>query len=261
MVREQSGSRRTRSKTGASTGGVDGPGDLLLLTRENERAPWFDIEDEEESSAFDPRRVFLAALIGCAVVAAVIAGVFWLVQQRSGAEIVADGSVIEAPDQPYKTRPADAGGVQVAGTGDVSFEVAEGREHEGIFAPDAFQAADVRQAGASPMDASQTDASRSAAAPSNVSSSDASSSAPTPSAPSEVGVQVGAFATRDEARAGWERMRARSEALQGRSYRIVEGSADSGPVFGLQVVAASAAEAVALCRAIRDGGGDCQIKR
>ena len=228
MAKPPDSRARHRGRHGA---GEKDTGDLLLLAGEQQRSSWLEAEQEEEGSAFDPRRIFIAALIGCALVVAAITGTFWVFGERADPEIVADGSVIRAPTRPYKIRPDDPGGAQVAGTGDVSFEVAEGREHEGVFAPDAF------------------------AVPGG---DDENSQAPEASV---VGVQVGAFATREAAQQGWARMRARSETLQGRTYRIVEGNADSGPVFGLQAVAAGAADAAALCQAIRDDGGDCQIKR
>jgi hypothetical protein len=242
-MREQPGIRTGRAKTGASgmRGGADE--ELLLLSGEDERAPWLDPDGEDEGSALDLRRIFVAALIGCGIVTAAIAGTFWVLEERANPDIVADGSVIEAPDEPYKTRPQDPGGMEVAGTGDVSFEVAEGRAHEGVFAPDAFSPPDAEPA-----------TEPGAAAPEAVGAVGAAD-APL------VGVQVGAFASPEEARAGWDRLRARNEALQGRNIRIVEGRADASPVFGLQVVAGSVAEAVALCRAIRDSGGDCQVKR
>jgi cell division protein FtsN len=76
-----------------------------------------------------------------------------------------------------------------------------------------------------------------------------------------VGVQVGAYSTRSAAEAGWSQLSGRIEALQGRSHRIVQGTADSGTIYRLQAVAGSAAEADTLCRTIKSQGGDCQVKR
>jgi hypothetical protein len=75
-----------------------------------------------------------------------------------------------------------------------------------------------------------------------------------------IGVQIGAFPSREEATAAWGRLGVRIPALAGRSHRILEGSADSGAVFRLQAVAGNAADAQALCAAIREDGGDCQVK-
>ena len=74
-------------------------------------------------------------------------------------------------------------------------------------------------------------------------------------------MQVGAFQTRESAEAGWAQLSGRFQALQGVSHRVVEGRADSGTVFRLQAVAANAAAADAMCRSIRNAGGDCQVRR
>ena len=198
------------------------------LVRPGRPAPaaWLepDATDEEESEgALDTRRI-LTVIIGGLALLAVLGGLgWWLVSSaRNGEDVVADGSIIRAPDAPYKVRPADPGGMEVAGTGNVSFAVAEGEVREGqIVEP------------APPDDAQGAGA---------------------------VGVQIGAFPSREEASEGWARMGVRIPALAGRSHRILEGDADMGAVFRLQALAASRADAEALCDAIRAEGGDCQVK-
>ena len=74
-------------------------------------------------------------------------------------------------------------------------------------------------------------------------------------------IQVGAYSTRAQAEAGWSQLAGRYDALQGRSPRVLQGTADSGTIFRLQAVAGSAAEADTLCRSIKAAGGDCQVKR
>src|SRR5690606_6923850 len=99
---------------------------------------------------------------------------------RGEDELLADGSVIEAPDEPYKTRPEDAGGREVAGTGETSFKVAEGRTVEGRIAGSGV-------APAPSIDREQADA--------GAADAEAPSSA--------IGVQVGAYSSRAAAEAGW----------------------------------------------------------
>jgi hypothetical protein len=54
-----------------------------------------------------------------------------------------------------------------------------------------------------------------------------------------VGVQVGAYSTRAQAEAGWSQLATRYEVLQGRSHRVLEGTADSGTIYRLQAVPAA----------------------
>ena len=111
-------------------------------------------------------------------------------RDRTDEALVADGGVIEAPDQPYKTRPTDPGGRQVEGTGDTSFEVAEGETVEGRIAG----------SGAVPSPAIDRDQPETPAATA------------TPAA-GAVGVQVGAYSSRGAAETGWSQLSGRIEAL------------------------------------------------
>ena len=209
----------------------------LELTGGDERLPWLESDEEPEQPGVDTGRVIAFALLGLLAVLIAV-GALWLFLREDGSEaLVADGSVIEAPDEPYRTRPDDPGGQQVAGTGNTSFEVAEGRQVEGQIAevPPPSPSIDLEQA-------------------------EGSTPEPTP-ATSSVGVQVGAYLSRAAAEAGWSTLTARLEPLQGRSHRVVEGMADSGRVYRLQALAGSVDEAQTLCESIKAAGGDCQVKR
>src|SRR5690606_28091634 len=149
------------------------------------------------------------ALLGLIAVLLIV-GTLWLVlRDKSGGAPVADGSIIEAPAEPYRTRPEDPGGQQVAGTGNASFEVAEGLQVEGKIAE------------SPPVSAGDG-------------AGQAEQGKVVPLAESAIGVQVGAYASRSAAEAGWVTLIGRLEPLQGRSHRVVEGVADSGTIYRLQ---------------------------
>ena len=215
------------------------PDAQLRLAGDDDTLPWLasDDDDEEPEGGADYRILIFA-------VAALLAlgGILWAAKaflaDGDNGELLADGSTIEAPEGDYKVRPANPGGEEVAGTGDLSYEVGEGITREGQVGgaePPPAPSVDLAQAG-SPGAGGAT-------------------------ATGGVGVQVGAFQTRATAEAGWTQLTSRHEALQGVAHRIIEGRADSGTIYRLQAVAADVAAAEALCRAIRGGGGDCQVKR
>jgi len=210
----------------------------LALTGGDDRLPWLESDDELDQPVVDTGRIAAFALVG--LLAIVLAGGalwYFVLRDDSGKARIADGSVIEAPAEPYRTRPEDPGGQQVAGTGNASFQVAEGRQVEGqitnIPAPPPPETPAVQD----------------------------TPPAPAPVADGSIGVQVGAYASRAAAQAGWTTLSGRLEPLQGRSHRIVEGMADSGRIFRLQALAGSLSEAEALCQGIKSAGGDCQVKR
>ncbi|MGB7653876.1 MAG: SPOR domain-containing protein, partial [Novosphingobium sp.] len=76
-----------------------------------------------------------------------------------------------------------------------------------------------------------------------------------------VGVQVGAFSSKESAEAGWTKLVGSSRgALSGVSHRVIAGSADNGTIFRLQAVAPNADAAQALCGKLKGAGISCQVK-
>jgi hypothetical protein len=204
-------------------------GEELALPAD-ERLPWLESDDEDEQAGVDTGRIVAFAAAGVLVLALLAGALWWASRDRAPGELVADGSTIEAPDEPYKTRPENPGGEQVEGTGNTSFAVAEGEQIEGRIA---------------------------APAPSPRPAATATGRAE----PAGIGVQVGAYAARAAAEAGWATLAGRIEALKGRDHRIVEATIDSGRIYRLQAVAGTVGEAETLCREIKSAGGDCQVKR
>lgn len=208
----------------------------LALADDDERLPWLESDEDLESPGVDTGRIVAFAAIGVLVLVLILGLLLWFTGDRGSNQLVADGSVIEAPDEPYKTRPDDPGGREVAGTGETSFEVAEGRTVEGRIAGSGVVPAPS-------IDREQSDA------------------AGTQASAAAIGVQVGAYSSREAAEAGWATLTGRIEALQGRKHRVLQGTADSGTIYRLQALADTVAEAETLCRSIKSQGGDCQVKR
>lgn len=216
-------------------------GEQLTLTDDDDALPWLETDDEDVEQGSDYRILIFAAL---AVVAlgAILFGANYFFSGRTGGA-TPDGSTIAAPDEAYKVRPEDAGGTEVAGTGDLSFEVGQGEGRESRIASD------------DPAPSIDIEAAAPAVAP-----TPGTSPTTAPARTTGVGVQVGAYSSRASAEAGWNQLRGRFEALSGISHRIIEGTADSGTIYRLQAVTSDRAAADALCRSIRQAGGDCQVK-
>jgi len=217
----------------------------LAFADNDERLPWLESDDDYEQPGVDTGRIVAFAAVGLLAVVLILGLVWWFTGDHTDEALVADGSVIEAPDQPYRSRPDDPGGIEVAGTGETSFEVAEGQTVEGRI--------DDGAAPSPSIDREQADT--------PVVPPSASPSASPTASGGGIGVQVGAYSSRSAAETGWSTLAGRIEALSGRSHRIVQGTADSGTIYRLQAVAGSVTEAEALCRSIKSEGGDCQVKR
>jgi len=226
----------------------------LKLGDEDASLPWLEGDDDEEYyEGYNTGRLIGIALLGLLVLVAVAGGIWWLTHRMGAGAPVADGSIVHAPEQPYKEQPKDPGGSVMAGTGDSSFVVAEGQTRQMRLG----EAAPVTTAtGDKLVKIARDDAKKDAAA-----ANDAVAATSEAAAPPGVGVQVGAYSTRTSAEAGWKTLSQQYEALSGLHYRIVEGQADIGTVYRLQAVSGDLAGAQALCRRLRADGLNCQVKR
>jgi hypothetical protein len=210
----------------------------LDLAAENS-LPWLESdEDDSDAGALDTRQIILVA-VGLLVLGAALLGLLWFATHRinTGAE-EPDGSVIAAPEGPIKQRPEDPGGKEFAGTGNVAPLVGEGGTPQAVVASPA-----------KPVPAPTPDP-----AP-NAATGDAAATAL-----QGVGVQLAAYSSRERAEQGWADLARRSESLQGVRHRVVEGQVASGTVYRLQALAATRAEADALCVTLKREGLDCQVK-
>jgi len=210
----------------------------LRLGDDEERLPWLESDDDYADDTVDTGRIAVVAVLGLLAVLALIGLAWWLLRDNPDAELQADGSTIEAPAEPFRARPADAGGIAAVGTGDVSYEVGEGKDRE-------------TQLATSPTPAPTPSASATSTQP----SIDREQAADT----SGIGVQVGAYSSRSTAEAGWVQLTGQHEALAGVSHRIVQASVDGNTVYRLQAVSGTVAAGETLCRAIKSGGGDCRV--
>ncbi|MBD3730635.1 MAG: SPOR domain-containing protein [Sphingomonadales bacterium] len=213
----------------------------LALADDDDRLPWLESgEYDEEDRGVDGARIFGFALIGLLAIALLIGLIWWLSHRGPDPELVADGSTIEAPEGAYKERPADPGGKTFEGTGDTSFAVGEGQSREGRLA-EGNAPANPDESTAAPKPSIDT-----AAQEGNASGG--------------VGVQVGAYSSREAATAGWGKLMRQTDKLAGVKYRVVEGEADIGHVYRLQAVAGDRASADRLCAALKGDGVSCQVK-
>ena len=208
----------------------------LALADDDERLPWLESgEEDEDEGGVDTGRIVGFALFAALALAALVAGIWWFGQRAPDAELVADGSTIQAPVGPYKEKPADPGGKTFEGTGNLAPAVGEGKTTEGRIADETPKPSiDAPKPGQTPAPAT---------------------------APGGVAVQVGAYTSKETAEAGWQKLLARTDKLTGVSHRVVEGKADMGTVYRLQAMAGDAAAASALCKALNGDGVDCQVKR
>ena len=112
---------------------------------EDESLPWLEATDDEEPrGGFDTGRIVLVGVLALLALAVVVGGI-WYFARATSDEPPADGSLIAAPEEPYKTKPENEGGKVFPGTGDSSFAVGEGETREGRLADSPQQAQAERE--------------------------------------------------------------------------------------------------------------------
>ncbi len=243
----RSGSFHDDLNAGRSASGFEGAEQAprkLELGDEDVRLPWLEGEDEEFEDQQGGGSGQTLLLVGLAVAAilVIVGGIWWATRQKSEQPLVASGGVIEAPKEPYKTRPENPGGDVVAGTGDTSYAVAEGQSRMPQIGQGEADNAPAPQPSPQPLPS-------------------ASASAKPEPVVTGVGVQVGAYTSKPTAEAGWNALKVQYPALSGVSHRIVEGQADIGKVYRLQAVPGDLAAARALCSGMKLAGLSCQVKQ
>jgi len=209
----------------------------LALADEEERLPWLESSDDDADEDYEGSelgatlRLALMALIALGVI---VGGIYWVTHRNPDPALVADGSLVPADSRPYKEAPKDPGGKTFDGTGDTSFAVSEGKSKPAQMA------------------ASE--------APKPAPPAPGASAAPA-AASGGVGVQVGAFSSKETAETGWTKLAGQANgALSGVSHRVIAGNADNGTIYRLQAVAPDAAAANALCSKLKGAGISCQVK-
>lgn len=224
---------------------------------ETDSLPWLESDEEEEDAGgLDTSQIMLFAAGLLALLAAVVGGVWYVSNRATSGEVVADGSVIPAPEGPIKQAPDDPGGKTFDGTGNVAPVVGEGGSRPGVVAETPMPPLPGGTPGGALAGQPATQPSAAPTKPATA-ATPAAGQAP---ATGGVGVQLAAYGTRARAEQGWSDAQRRTDALKGIKYRVVEGKVDIGTVYRLQAVVGTRAEADRLCGALKADGVDCQVK-
>ena len=230
----------------------------LAFETSEERLPWLESDDDgDEPATYDTGRLIGFALIMLVTLLALVAGIWFVANRGSGSGPAPDGSLIAAPESPYKERPDSPGGKTFAGTGDTSYAVGAGREIDGRLAATAPFPTAAPTPSPTPSPTGTPKAAPSAAPAAEKQDKPAANAA---ALPAGTAVQVGAYSSRADAEAGWQRLAGQTDALSGVSHRVVAGRADIGTVYRLQAVGGDKVNAQALCGRLKSAGIACQVK-
>ena len=212
--------------------------------------PWLEAVENEDGPRAISARKMLVALLLVLLAGAVVAGtMFWI-----GRQDPAPGGapqLIKAEPGPYKVRPADPGGLDVAGDSETAFSTSAGED------PDA--ALDVRKLPEemTPLPVEMPEAAApKKIPPKEVKEPASEGAAAKPTSPSGPTIQLGAYASTVKADTAWKMLSARFPEVAALNKAVVTATVGGKAVYRLRATG-SADQTKAACSALKAAGESC----
>jgi len=230
--------------------GDDGRDDEPMELADEDRLPWLEaVEEEDEADGPSIAKLAVAIVIGLAAIGLIVGGVFWL-GNRGGPAGGNDSDLIAAPAGDYKVKPADGGGMNVAGEGDTAYAASQGRQPRGNINANAVPETPVTPQQRPPASAGT------APAPAQQGRPAPAQPRPAPAAAGGATIQLGAFSSAAGANRAWAGLSGRFRYLAPLSHSVVAAQVGGRTVHRLRASGPAAAE---ICRRLRVAGEDCSI--
>jgi hypothetical protein len=215
--------------------------------------PWLQEVEDEEAPRGISARAMLVGLFAVLLVGAAIAAAFYWLGSRDPAPVTGAPQLIRAPDTPYKVKPEDPGGLDVAGESLTTFETSAGQDIDGRLAgaePTATETETEMQPEPKRLPPNET---RKPVEP--------EPAPPAPSGASGSVIQLGAYKNTAQAERAWTALTARFGALSGLNKMVVPYSSGGSSGYRLRASAGSPDQAREVCRALQAAGESCFVAR
>lgn len=216
-------------------------------TEYDEQLPWLQaVEDEDEPRGLSARKMLAALLVVLLAAALVAATFFWL--GRRDAVVNGAPELIRAEPGPYKVKPPNPGGLDVAGESQTAFETSAGEDKNSQLDLNAVPEAPVTPP---PKEALE-------AAPKRIPPNETKvpvEPAPKPTGAAGSVIQIGAFANRAQAERAWSALSARFPTIAAMNKLVIPFSGG----IRLRAGAGSPAEAKQACQMLRAAGENCFV--
>lgn len=213
----------------------------------DEQLPWLQaVDDEDEPRGLSASKM-LAALAVVLLAALIVVGTFfWLGRSHAGGD--GPPELIHADARPYKVKPVNPGGLDVAGESETAFETSAGEDKNAQLDLNKLPETPIAKPPPAPAPPKTLPTSETKVPPAE----------PQPAAPAGAAgtvVQLGAFANQAQAERAWTALSTRFPTVGAMSKMIV-------PFPGgirLRAGAASPADAKAACQTLKAGGENCFV--
>jgi hypothetical protein len=208
----------------------------------NDDLPWLEPVDSEEEPRPVSGRKMLFALLIVLIAAAIVSGTFFWLGRRQAAETIGAPELIRAEPGPYKVKPTDPGGLDVAGESETAFQTSAGQDTDAQLNVSALPQQPKAEPKSEPK--AVAEAPKTEAEP-----------AAKPTGAQGSVVQLGAYKNAAQAERAWTILSSRFQSLAGTSKMVVPFAGG----YRLRAAAPSPAEARQVCQAIRSGGENCFV--
>jgi hypothetical protein len=221
---------------------------------DDQSLPWLEaVENEDGPRAISARKMFVA-LVLVLLAGAIVAGtMFWL--GRRDPAVSGAPELIRAEPGPYKVKPDEPGGLDVAGESETAYSTSAGED------PDS--ALDVRKLpeDMKPLPAEPPNAAAppKPAPPKEVKPATAETGV-APAAPTGPTIQLGAYASTVKADTAWKLLSGRFPAVAALNKAIVTATVGGKSVYRLRA-SGSSEQTKAACAALKAAGESCLVVR
>jgi len=215
--------------------------------------PWLEAVDDEDGPTGISAKKMLAAVMMVVVAAAIVAGTFFWLGRRDS---VVDGApeLIRAETTPYKSRPDDPGGLDVAGESETAFETSAGEDPDSALdlnkLPQGIELPPPAPIAGVPVKPE----------PKKLPPAEISEPAPNDSAAGAGGptVQLGAYASTIKAETAWGMLSSRFPEVASLNRSVVSATVNGKTVHRLRAVG-SVEQTRAACAALKAAGESCLV--
>ena len=211
-----------------------------------EQLPWLQAVDDEDEPRGISGRKMSAALIVVLLAVAIVAGTFFWLGSRQTAES-GPPELIRAIPGPYKVKPPNPGGLDVAGESETAFETSAGEDKDSRLDLSKLPEAPVAKPKEPPVQRLPSNETKVPVRPEPAPKAAAGGSGSV--------VQLGAFQNQAQAERAWTALSARFPSIKAMNKLIVPFSGG----IRLRAGAASSADAKAACQTLKAAGENCFV--
>lgn len=220
-------------------------------TYDDQGLPWLEAVDDEDGPRGVSAKKMLVALLLVGLAAAIVAGTFFWLGRRDAA-VVGAPELIRAEPGPYKVKPDDPGGLDVAGESQTAFETSAGEDPDSALdmnkLPQGVEAPAPEPAADAPVEPK----------PKTLPPNETREPAPDdePGAPAGPSVQLGAYASTIKAETAWGMLSSRFPAVASLRKSVVSATVNGRSIYRLRA-SGSADQTRAACAALKAAGESC----